>query len=197
MKTKVQKIISAYGTSWWNLSRDIDTDGWLEVNETNNINLPTPMDRGYRDGKNFYRPSILRGIEKPLTKQDVIEEAYGDQYSIVKNNIDENGCLCRFECIKLGINTDNMTIIDFDVEEDQYDVLVPNSIVGINNNNGWIKIINKISFANIDENLMYETYDITGWFKSQIISGTFLRTHFERESITHYKVFEPKKLPVY
>ena len=70
-------------------------------------------------------------------KEEKIKEAYGEYWAVVKEYVDENGwCKKRkkvnFEFIKTNIG----------IQEHQYHHYYwrPNSLQGIENNNGWVKI---------------------------------------------------------
>jgi len=74
-----------------------------------------------------------------MTKQEKIQEAYGEHYDMVKNHIDENGWIDTqtFSFSRKGI--------DFEQYKKRSNTYLgfynrPKSLQGIENNNGWIKI---------------------------------------------------------
>lgn len=76
-----------------------------------------------------------------MTKQEVIEKAYGECWNAVKQWVDENGwfnyATAQFHLSLFFGTTDYDEITDgYNLEYKQR----PKSLDGINNNNGWTKI---------------------------------------------------------
>jgi hypothetical protein len=70
-----------------------------------------------------------------MTKQEAIQKAYGKHWEIMKDNIDDNGYYSWTDT-KSFFSIDNL---DFTTSKDGLK-LIPKSLQGIENNNGWIKI---------------------------------------------------------
>lgn len=88
-----------------------------------------------------------------MIKKDKIKEVYGKNYN--PHNIDENGWMGY-----------NLWLHFFKKVEDDYDEfdnrnmrVRPNSLTGIENNNGWIKIESEEQYDEL-ENGEYEWYNI-------------------------------------
>lgn len=84
-----------------------------------------------------------------MTKQEKIQEAYGEYWEAVKGYADENGwiieaevkeSISRFETI--GRIPTTFYCIDFEADDNEHfqTILRPKTLIGIENNNGWIKI---------------------------------------------------------
>lgn len=76
-----------------------------------------------------------------MTKEEKIKEAWGEYYENVKDELDEHG---RYSYRDQNISERKRKLWQFEnIECHQiYDLelLIPSSIKGIENNNGWIKI---------------------------------------------------------
>ena len=121
-----------------------------------------------------------------MIKEEKIKEAYGENYN--PHNIDENGWM------KYSLWMHFFKKVDADYDEfDNINMVVrPNSLTGIENNNGWIKIENEKILFEKPENCLFEWYNI---FDKRYDVGE----HFNYGVFTHFKVIpEPQKeLPLY
>ena len=81
-----------------------------------------------------------------MTKQEKIQEAYGQHWETVKEFVDDNGWIRHYlgtPLIFLQYHADNKYLFDNKVENkpDMFLVFIrPKSLLGIEDNNGWIKI---------------------------------------------------------
>ncbi|MES2796682.1 MAG: hypothetical protein V4683_11990 [Bacteroidota bacterium] len=72
-----------------------------------------------------------------MTKQEIIQEAYGEHWDEVKELIDENGW---DTVVKYSINYKTQ---DYKIRGHGMYITRPISLFGIENNNGWINIENQ------------------------------------------------------
>lgn len=119
-----------------------------------------------------------------MTKQEKIKEAYGKDWEIVKNNVDENGWLDPYFNLKYF-----ESFLDCDVERNK-NLFRPIILKSVENNNGWIKIETEEQYNKL-ENGLYEWYNIET--KEQTISDLHKFGRY-----THYKEIKySEKLPIY
>ena len=123
-----------------------------------------------------------------MTKEEKIKEAYGEYWEIVKNYLDEYGW-CRIfgkdQFAELeGYDKDNSNEINWR----------PKSLQGIENNNGWIKIEEKLNTK------WNDSFDIVFTDKGNIYTyATYCNfsSIYELEKITHFQqIIKPNK-PLY
>lgn len=123
-------------------------------------------------------------------KQEAIKKAYGKHFDVLKNFINDDGEVCKAICPD---NTQNLFSNFFwDNLNGQWR---PKSLSGIENNNGWTRILEDGS--NLPESGNYKLL-----FESRIIIETenandFFITGKCVDRCTHYKPIEPEKLPIY
>jgi len=130
-----------------------------------------------------------------VSKQNVIKEAYGDEY-----DWNEDGWLIYGvdEASEFGYEPfgeyETRNHIDGVYE------WRPKSLSGIENNNGWIKIESE---SDLPKEQNVDCYFI---FKGKIEAGIYLRQHFERPKqnevvfyklVSHYQVIQYPQSPIY
>lgn len=87
-----------------------------------------------------------------MTKLEIIEKAYGDNWNRVKDHVSENGYI-QYKVIAHGVTNELHYEDDFNYTDIQVDVIQdyghgqflwrPKELKGIDNNNGWIKIFDE------------------------------------------------------
>ena len=132
------------------------------------------------------------------TKEQVIKEAYGDQWQDVKDLVNENGWVKFREIRTLKLNNllnDKLEIVQKALKFNEsiesnvtkgYFWIRTKTLSGIENNNGWIKIENIADLPKDAEAL----YDLTNINKNSYLHGKALETltsFWESNTITHYK----------
>lgn len=139
-----------------------------------------------------------------MTKQEKIKEAWGVNYEIVKNYINDKGwCLDKgHKLFDLHKIYDNHKDYDFvfsgEWDDSEVEKYRPKSLSGIENNNGWIKIESEDDLPEKIEGL-WEVV-INGEQKYiELLKDNKVRLYqeFLRDKITHFKVIEPTKPPIY
>lgn len=130
-----------------------------------------------------------------MTKQEKIQEAYGQHWEIVKDYVDNNG-----QCDKLSLfKFTNLRYNDFDCLfiHTANNYMLPKSLQGIEDNNGWIKIESENDLPN-DEmdnywlsngdhvyNYVYSSDEIEWEYKSN------------PNNFTHYQPIKKPLKPLY
>jgi hypothetical protein len=135
-----------------------------------------------------------------MTKQEKIQEAYGEHWELVKNYVDENGWFYSnsSEYVKIFHTICMSVLLDPRRQEDLCSYR-PKSLSGIEDNNGWIKIESESDLPK-EESIMYRL-------------GMFLNDgRFHQDSnlctlttaiaalnwnYTHYQPVGKKKEPIY
>jgi hypothetical protein len=119
-----------------------------------------------------------------MTKEQIIQEAYGDYWEKLKEFVDENG-FCH-----------ERKKIDFDKIFSEIDVDLtgyewrPKSLRGIEDNNGWIKIEDKSNLPK--EDTYYLIHNIDG--STEIYRGVM---KYLNKNYTHYLPITKPKPPLY
>ena len=126
-----------------------------------------------------------------MTKEVVIQKAYGKHWETVKDIIDENGWCSKRKKINFEVMKK-----DFDIAYDNYDSYTfrPKSLNGLENNNGWFKIEDKAQRNTAN------TIDIVFTDKGNIYSyATYnnFASIYEIEKITHFMQTQKPNPPVY
>ncbi|MCT3800623.1 hypothetical protein HZQ61_02915 [Elizabethkingia anophelis] len=142
-------------------------------------------------------------------KQQAIKAAYGEHWSIVKNDVDVNGWLHSKELFGdkgRNLNLTGLTLIT----KNQYDPYQcyykrPISLTGIENNNGWTRIES-------EEDLPKEKGDYWVVWNGKIIVQYWLRDNPDNpyndmvqnnqvfswmQAVTHYQPIETPKPPIF
>jgi hypothetical protein len=71
-----------------------------------------------------------------MTKEEEIKEAYGEHFEELKNDIGKNGWIGHALWMQFFKGVD----VDYDEFDNRNMLVRPNSLKGIETNNGWIKI---------------------------------------------------------
>lgn len=124
-----------------------------------------------------------------MTKEELIKEAWGEYYDIVKDKLNTNGWYSYFSLdnkVRLS-NCSQFKDLILD-EHKEIPLLRPKSLQGIENNNGWIKIeseedlpknFNRYEFKLYywTNNGLYESEDYKRW-----------KIHYNHLEVTHYRL---------
>ncbi|KAA2222999.1 hypothetical protein [Chryseobacterium sediminis] len=133
-----------------------------------------------------------------MTKEDKIKEAWGEYYEQIKNELDEHG---RYSYSDQNTNERKRKMWQFEnIECHQiYDLelLIPSSIKGIENNNGWNACMNESPQPT--ESGMY-------WVIIHHLGKIFLDTRFYNSTtnewdgypnVSHWQLLNRPENPVY
>lgn len=128
-----------------------------------------------------------------MTKEEKIQESYGEYWDLVKDHLDENGWCGKRKRIKFEELKKS-----FDIQYDLFNFywFRPKSLDGIEYNNEWIKVESELDLPK--ERGTFWTF-IEG---KEVIMNTFntfddMEFTFYNEKVTHYqKIIEPKH-PIY
>ena len=122
-----------------------------------------------------------------MTKQEKIQEAYGEHWETVKNHHQFDGWIYGWV----------LFTIDIDWEEIEVDGRImrrPKSLQGIENNNGWIKIESEADLPN-DEKSYWVVNDEKEIFEMEYFPNY---KAFTEEGVTHYQpINKPFLKPLY
>ncbi|GEN74099.1 hypothetical protein [Chryseobacterium lathyri] len=148
-----------------------------------------------------------------MTKQEIIQKAYGKHWEAVKDFVNmEDGSCCGVEYSgwkqinnhpslnEMGIyQEDNFAKTWYDPHQNKH-FWIPISLENIENNNGWIKIESEDNLPT-DTNVNY-FYCQMGNFSNRSTSAMDLAAsyRFYKDSnaeLTHYKPVEKPKPPIY
>lgn len=140
-----------------------------------------------------------------MTKQEVIQQAYGEYWKDYGHLVDENGAIFQSDLFypdtemsaKIGIEIDIIVV----PEKKKWSNIKwrPKSLKGIENNNGWILIWEKrLPFSNVACHFVSKEIIYTGIFVFQ--TRKFIDNTGKAHSIndvTHYQLIENPKPPIY
>ncbi len=142
-----------------------------------------------------------------MTKQEKIQEAYGEHWDFFKEKVNENGWIKDREfwgAWPEGGSKINWQTTDHD--NDYYDTRRPFSLKGIEYNNGWIKIQSENDLPKEDcrcEFIKHTGTQFYGRFENRM-GGLFVdeSRRFEHpetrtESVTHWKLILTSVKPIY
>lgn len=136
-----------------------------------------------------------------MTKQEYIQQAYGEYWSKVKQYVDEDGRISTENCYEIwrvddhpekfykGVVKDLNLILDHDYMDYQ-----PGELCGIEWNNNWL------SFVDVDYSFLLKN---SGWVYTDkgniytIKDYSSLFSISETQKITHYQLIEEPKPPLY
>jgi len=130
-----------------------------------------------------------------MTKQEKIQEAYGKNYN--PHNIDENGWMGYNLWIHFFKKVDD----DYDEFDNRNMMVRPNSLTGIENNNGWISIKDGEPKETIQcfvfqrGKIMIATYILN--YNKWISEGQYYSERWQDLGITHYQPIKKPKPPIY
>jgi len=130
-----------------------------------------------------------------MTKQEKIKEVYGEFYDKLKNEISENGYVFQGHLLSLGSDTYEFISKKLDLVRNVTS-LMPKSLVGIHDNNGWIKIDseNDLPKENTNCHILYTD----GSYSTDLFLTT--TNQFRSNSwkyITHYQPIVKPEPPIY
>ncbi|WP_313091885.1 hypothetical protein [Chryseobacterium flavum] len=126
-----------------------------------------------------------------MTKREIIQAAYGDYWEKVKTYVDENG--------HLDVHWWTINEINIPFYRTGFGSRLPKSLLGIENNNDWVKIESIDSFPK-DPVLCITCIFLEG--TSYKIGSSRNRTPddllrmWQNAELTHYKIIESKP-PIY
>lgn len=127
-----------------------------------------------------------------MTKQEKIQESYGEYWQTVKDHIDENGWDIR---LKYSVNYKTQ---DYIVKGHGVYITRPISLFGIEHNNGWIKIESEDDLPKESGWYDFQVYpqraykpNYTYWHKGATKIGWFVETY------THYQPIIKRQAPIY
>lgn len=132
-----------------------------------------------------------------MTKQEKIQEAYGEYWDLVKDFIDENGFCHKRRKIMFAEIEKSIEIVK-DHPNNLYPFR-PKSLQGIEDNNGWIKIENNEVILNDRE--WYFTEEMNVGSKISVLQYCLKSKGFlfmgSKQWITHYQPIQKPKPPIY
>lgn len=125
-----------------------------------------------------------------MTKQEIIQKAYGDYWEIFKDHVNENGYVNCVKNRKISlINYFKISEIEFSGNE-----VRPKTLKGLEENNGWniIKTIDDLPDL-LDEEIIFYKDQIMTTFLSEDVNVD--KKYFLKYS--HYRIKEKIKNPIY
>jgi len=126
-----------------------------------------------------------------MTKQEKIQEAYGEYWDIFKEFVNENGWFHDKHFWGKWPETD-LKWETTDHDNDIYDKRRPKSLKGIENNNGWIKIESEADLPEKEFYKGYETFPV-----NYRCNSYGLHKYFKSKEITHYQPITKPNPPIY
>lgn len=116
-----------------------------------------------------------------MTKEEIIQEAYGEYWEIHKDKINEDG----------WINQSILSRADFSSLQfnDKANKMRPLELRGIEDNNGWVQIG--------DDNLIHFEGDLWGLTQNNEIYFYSTDEFIEKGYLTHYQPIIKPKPPIY
>lgn len=128
-----------------------------------------------------------------MTKEEKIKEAYGKYWELVKDLVRPDGSLS--EAVWMGSGMEMIPYQDYSTG-----YLRPLSLVGIEDNNGWIKIESESDLPKEKFNYSFVYClkpEIISSVQNNIVRNDQLEELFEDEWITHYKPVSEPTTPIY
>lgn len=131
-------------------------------------------------------------MENKELKQTAIEAAYGEYWNDVKDFVDENGWCTACHSVRREINKDF-------TELKSWEKWQPESLKGIETNNGWIRIESKEDLptpkGKEDVWVLNELGEIHA-ANTCLLSDSRIKEYWIN-TITHYQSITKPKLPIY
>ncbi len=121
-------------------------------------------------------------------KQEAIKKAYGNFYDPNKDLIHSDGTVTEFIGSKME---EKGLIMDYFNQR-----ATPQSLQGIKDNNGWIRIEPDGSNLPTDSSKMYKSI-INGEVNNNNLNTGWIRSGWEMGHITHYKPITAELKPIY
>ena len=122
-----------------------------------------------------------------MTKEEKIKEAYGENYN--PHNIDENGWMKY----SLWMHFFKKVDADYDEFDNRNMVVRPNSLTGIENNNGWIKIESEDDLPKESSNYWIFQSDL----RTVTMKDFYDNKKYYGVKATHYRPIVKPKPPIY
>lgn len=152
-------------------------------------------------GETFFIYTTRMSKEMKTAKQQAIENAYGEYWDKVKDYVNDNGWITElhtsihYETSEVGIYL-NSFIYDINIHFEVIgNRLIPKSLIGIHDNNGWIIIESEDDLPTKAATFRFinKSGDIENVFftNDRQCLGYYLRL------FTHYKPITPELKPLY
>lgn len=130
-----------------------------------------------------------------MSKEELIKEAYGEYWNNLKQAIDSNGW------IEISWMQENEVNIDFDLKTNYengmgQDLARPKSLQGIENNNGWVKILSEDDLPK-EDNVGYMVCKNTDMLFNTSITKSTVIYLYNTGKITHYQPIAKPQPPLY
>lgn len=132
-----------------------------------------------------------------MTKQEAIQRAWGENWEIVQDKCDDNGFVPFWTFLNPGkIHIDIRYV-------GRSKFIRPESLKGLNDNNGWTKIESENDLPK-DNDAYFVAY--SDGSVEHFLTGSWIRTFKELESnpeyppkriLTHYQPIQKPKPPIY
>lgn len=142
-------------------------------------------------------------METLNAKQESIKKAYAEYWEYVKNNIDENGYLNEYFLSKNSKTIFNKPEIKNKIFGLRYSN-IPKSLIGIETNNGWIRIESEDDLPKEDYGFYHVTSKEPIYVKEpknqsveEYCSLDINKKKWWMDNITHYRPIEKPKKPIY
>jgi hypothetical protein len=142
-----------------------------------------------------------------MTKEEKIQEAYGEYWETVKNYVDESGHCTMYDkstkvspnFLELGMSREYVeSKIESGLDNDSNLIWRPKSLQEIDHNNGWIKIENgNIEFKNNELTCLVGYFNINKKFIYREMFTADIVWAISHGRSTHYKIIEKEKPPIY
>ena len=133
-----------------------------------------------------------------MTKQEKIQEAYGEYWEVLKSHIDENGWDTDLKFYEIDYER-----FDFKVKGHGVYITRPIELKEIEQNNGWVKIESEEDFP-VERGqyfgLVNGSVQIIGYnpeFKKWMALGHYYFSNYKDINLTHYQPIQKPKPPIY
>lgn len=132
-----------------------------------------------------------------MTKQDKIKEAWGQYYQLVKNELDEHGRYSYYDDNSIKRKSKLWQFENIETHQiSNLDLLIPSSIKGIENNNGWIKIESEADLPK-DYEISYYAWNSENDRDYYVANIWTVINRYHLGCVTHYQPIEKPKPPIY
>ena len=130
-----------------------------------------------------------------MTKQELIKEAWGEYYELVKNELDEHGRYSYYDDNSIKRKSKLWQFENIETHQiSNLNLLIPSSIKGIENNNGWIKIESEEDLPKKGTNCHFILKNGFSGIFVDLDDSEYLTL---RNRGTHYQPIEKPKPPLY
>ena len=138
-----------------------------------------------------------------MTKEEKIQEAYGEHWQYVKDHVDKNGWVNAYQWLGGCGNTriyHEMKDIELhcldSYHRDYCYRFIPKSLQGIEENNGWIKIESEDDLPKCNSHQNYMVCE-NGIPKDYPVSCQLLHEAYKLVRLTHYQPITIAEKPIY